>query len=114
MGSKRKLKRVTGVKDRQLVAHGIAVQAWIPKEVFMQFRKKYPRRGSVSKLIRRAFLLAVEDNHIHLPPAPIAEIKDTNDVLPELDSGERAEVETGTQENRKVLQGQDLWKEPGV
>jgi hypothetical protein len=70
---KRHIPRVTGVKDRKLVEHGVAVQAWVPKEVYMQFRKKYPRRGAVSILIRKAFLLAVEDNHQYLPPAQGAE-----------------------------------------
>lgn len=68
---KRRYPEVKGVKDRQLVAHGVAVQAYVPKEVFALFRKKYPHRGAVSKLIRKAFLLAVEDpeDTTNLPPA---------------------------------------------
>lgn len=71
---------IKGVKDRKLVEHGVPVQAYVPREIYIRFKKKFPQRGTISKLIRKAFLLALEDDRDpdrplssaaqrHLPPA---------------------------------------------
>lgn len=43
------------------VSDGIPVQAYVPAEVLVRFRTKYPEFGALSKLIRKALLLAIED-----------------------------------------------------
>lgn len=43
------------------VSDGDPVQAFVPHEVLARFRVKYPEHGAISKLIRKAMLLAIED-----------------------------------------------------
>lgn len=71
-------RKVKGVKDRKLVEHGVPVQAYVPREVYVRFKDRFPQRGAISKLIRKAFLLALEEKDAapisrqarhHLPPA---------------------------------------------
>lgn len=43
------------------VSDGDPVQALVPHEILVRFRTRYPEHGAISKLIRKAMLLAVED-----------------------------------------------------
>lgn len=64
-----KKSRVTKHKDRQLVRDGIPVQVYVPKEVYVRFKRKYRYHGAVSKLVRQAFLMAIAEPEDMLPPA---------------------------------------------
>lgn len=39
----------------------VPVQAYIPKNVYTRFKILYPKHGAASQLIRKAFLLAIEE-----------------------------------------------------
>lgn len=40
----------------------VPVQAYVPKSVYKHFKHRYPQRGAISKLIRQAFLAALEED----------------------------------------------------
>ena len=52
------------------ISDGVPIQAYVPAEVIARFRDKYPEFGSVSKLIRKALLLAIEDSDRPAEPWP--------------------------------------------
>lgn len=40
----------------------VPVQAYIPRGVYRRFKAMYPAHGAISKLIRQAFRLAIEED----------------------------------------------------
>lgn len=49
-------------RTKNVKSEGVPVQAYIPREVYTHFKARYPQRGAITKLIRQAFLAALEED----------------------------------------------------